>query len=73
MKLSILILILTVYAVVFLNIKNSYGSDLCSTIRNYVNTYGIELVRQGAKAKGYSDKVIRDLERKCKLNGGRSS
>lgn len=63
--LFVFIAILAVYAFVFLKLDKAAGDNLCNTIRTYVNTYGIEAVRQGAKERGYSEKLIRSLERRC--------
>lgn len=37
----------------------------CEQIQNYVRTYGKQTVIQGARAHGYSDKVIQDVLRRC--------
>lgn len=67
--LIIFIAILSVYAYVFLQLDKAAGDTLCNTIRTYVNTYGIEAVRQGARERGYSEKLIKSLERRCLKDG----
>lgn len=40
-------------------------ADFCTTIRGYVATYGIGMVTSGALARGYTQKQINHVIRKC--------